>query len=113
MKNSIRAVVFIVVSLVFAGTATGADVEIFPDVVYGHKDGLAMTIDVIKPKANANGAAILYMVSGGWVSTWTPPAQTATRFQSLLDKGFTVIAVRHGSSPKYFIPEIVADVRRA
>jgi acetyl esterase/lipase len=53
------------------------------------------------------------MVSGGWVSTWTPPSQTATRFQPLLDKGFTVIAVRHGSSPKYFIPEIVADVRRA
>jgi len=93
--------------------AAGAEVEIFPDVVYGHKDGLAMTIDVIKPRTSANGAAILYMVSGGWVSTWTPPAQTATRFQALLDKGFTVIAVRHGSSPKYFIPEIVADVRRA
>lgn len=111
--SSMRAGLFIVVILLFTGTATGADVEILPDVVYGHKDGLAMTIDVIKPKANANGAAILYMVSGGWVSTWTPPAQTATRFQPLLDKGFTVIAVRHGSSPKYFIPEIVADVRRA
>lgn len=94
-------------------TATAAEVEIFGDVVYGHKDGLAMTIDVIKPKTGANGAAILYMVSGGWVSSWTPPDQTATRFQGLLAEGFTVIAVRHGSSPKYFIPEIVADVRRA
>ena len=100
-------------SVFFAEPAAAAEVEIFPDVVYGHKDGLAMTIDVIKPRIGANGAAILYMVSGGWVSTWTPPAQTATRFQALLDKGFTVIAVRHGSSPKYFIPEIVADVRRA
>jgi acetyl esterase/lipase len=53
------------------------------------------------------------MVSGGWVSAYNPPQQTATRFQDLLDKGFTVIALRHGSSPKYFIPEIVADVRRA
>ena len=90
-----------------------AQTEIVPDVVYGHKDGLAMTFDVIKPKANANGAAVIFMVSGGWVSNYNPPQQTATRFKDLLDKGFTLIAVRHGSSPKYLIPEIVSDVRRA
>jgi acetyl esterase/lipase len=105
--------ILLVEGALLAGPARAAEVEIIPDVVYGHKDGLAMTMDVIKPKTNANGAAVLYMVSGGWVSAWTPPAQTATRFQALLDKGFTVIAVRHGSSPKYFIPEIVSDVRRA
>jgi acetyl esterase/lipase len=90
-----------------------AQTEIVPDVVYGHKDGLAMTFDVIKPKANANGAAVIFMVSGGWVSNYNPPQQTATRFKDLLDKGFTLIAVRHGSSPRYLIPEIVSDVRRA
>lgn len=90
-----------------------AQVEVVPDVVYGHKDGLAMTFDVIKPKANANGAAVIFMVSGGWVSNYSPPQQAATRFNDLLDKGFTVVAVRHGSSPKYLIPEIVSDVRRA
>jgi acetyl esterase/lipase len=90
-----------------------AQVETIPDVVYGHKDGLAMTFDVIKPKANANGAAVIIMVSGGWVSPYSPPQQAATRFKDLLDKGFTLIAVRHGSSPKYLIPEIVSDVRRA
>jgi acetyl esterase/lipase len=90
-----------------------AQAEIVPDVVYGHKDGLAMTFDVIKPKANANGAAVIFMVSGGWVSNYSPPQQAATRFKDLLDKGFTLIAVRHGSSPKYLIPDIVSDVRRA
>jgi acetyl esterase/lipase len=90
-----------------------AQTEIVPDVVYGHKDGLAMTFDVIKPKASANGAAVIFMVSGGWVSNYNPPQQTATRFKDLLDKGFTLIAVRHGGSPKYLIPEIVSDVRRA
>jgi acetyl esterase/lipase len=74
---------------------------------------MALTFDVLKPKKNANGAAVIFMVSGGWVSTYAPPQQMATRFQDLLDKGFTVIPVRHGSSPKYFIPEIVSDVRRA
>ena len=88
-------------------------VETIPDVVYGHKDGLALTFDVLKPKANANGAAVIIMVSGGWVSPYSPPQQAADRFKDLLDKGFTVIPVRHGSSPKYFIPEIVSDVRRA
>jgi acetyl esterase/lipase len=93
--------------------ATPADVEIVPDVVYGHKDGLALTFDVLKPKAKANGAAVIFMVSGGWVSSYIPPRQTAVRFRELLNRGFTVIPVRHGSSPKYVIPEIVADVRRA
>lgn len=89
-------------------------IEIIPDVVYGHKDGMALTMDVIKPKANANRAAVIFMVSGGWVSNYVPPSQFAERapFKELLEKGFTVIALRHGGSPKYVIPEIVADVRR-
>ncbi|MGH9671658.1 MAG: alpha/beta hydrolase [Bryobacteraceae bacterium] len=94
-------------------TLPAAELEIVPDVVYGHKDGMALTFDVLRPKTGANGAAVLFMVSGGWISTYTPPQQMAARFTLLLDKGFTVIPVRHGSSPKYLIPEIVADVRRA
>jgi acetyl esterase/lipase len=53
------------------------------------------------------------MVSGGWVSTWAPPERTAERFQFLLDKGFTLVIVRHGSSPRYHVPDAVSDVRRA
>ncbi len=96
------------------------DVDVIPDVVYGHKDGMALTFDVFKPKKARNGAAVIFMVSGGWVSRYTPPesflnplsTSSAPRFQDLLNNGFTVIALRHGSSPKYLIPEIVADVRR-
>ena len=96
-----------------AARATAADVEILPDLVYGHKDGMALTLDVLKPRTGANGAAIVYMVSGGWVSRWTPPERLTDRLGFLLDKGFTVVAVRHGSSPRYFVPEAVSDVRRA
>jgi acetyl esterase/lipase len=88
-------------------------VTITPDVVYGHKLGLAMTCDVFTPTENANGAAVLFMVSGGWYSNWAPPEQTQHMFQPLTNKGFTVFAVRHGSSPKFSIPEAVADVRRS
>lgn len=83
------------------------------DVVYGHKDGLALTMDVYRPAGEANGAAILFMVSGGWYSVWAPPEQTRPLFQPYLDAGYTMMAVRHGSSPRYTIPEAIADVRRA
>ena len=94
-------------------TAQTLEVTIRPDLVYGHKDGMALTLDVLTPKTGANGAAILYMVSGGWVSRWSPPEELVTRFRPLLQKGFTMVLVRHGSSPKYFVPEAVTDVRRA
>ncbi len=87
-------------------------VKITPDVVYGHKDGMALTFDVLRP-VNATGAVILYMVSGGWVSRWSAPEGMAQRFDALLDRGFTVLTVRHGSSPRYKVPEAEADVRRA
>ena len=90
-----------------------AEVNITPDVVYGHKAGLAMTLDVFTPTADANGAGILFMVSGGWYSSWSPPEQLQGIFKPLTDKGFTVFAVRHGSSPQFSIPEVVADVRRS
>ncbi len=103
----------VLAAAIAAQASFAADVEIIPDVVYGHKDGMALTFDVLKPKAGANGTAVLFMVSGGWVSAYRPPQQSLPMFQTLLDKGFTVLPVRHGSSPKYLIPEIVADVRRA
>lgn len=88
-------------------------VDVTPDVVYGHKDGLAMTFDVFRPKENANGVGLLFMVSGGWVSSWTEPGQIVPLFRHLLDKGYTVFAVRHGSSPRYLVPECVSDVQLA
>src|SRR5207245_604007 len=38
------------------------------DVIYGRKFGTALTLDVIAPKESANGAAIVWAVSGGWFS---------------------------------------------
>ncbi|WP_417851805.1 alpha/beta hydrolase family protein [Thalassoglobus sp.] len=93
--------------------ADAEEVKITPDVVYGHKFGLAMTFDVFTPEKEANGAAVLFMVSGGWYSKWSPPESLQVRFRDLTDKGFTVFAVRHGSSPKFSIAEAVADVRRS
>jgi acetyl esterase/lipase len=81
------------------------------DVVYGRKPGLALTMDVFTPKEKANGAAVIWVVSGGWVSSHEAinpgfPAE-------FLKRGYTVFAVVHGSQPKYTIPEILLDMHRS
>lgn len=89
------------------------DLTITPDVVYGHKHGMALTFDVFQPVEDAKGVGVLFIVSGGWYSSWQPPEKMQGFTKPLTDKGFTVFAVRHGSSPKYALPEIVEDVRRS
>lgn len=87
-------------------------VKLTPDVIYGRKDGMALTLDVIRPP-KPNGAAILWIQSGGWYSRWIDPRLLAAFSKGYLDRGFTMIIVRHGSAPKYNIPEATEDVRRA
>ena len=64
--------------------------SIIPDVVYGHKAGMALSLDVFTPPGEPNGAGVLWMMSGGWVSSWTPPEEARATFEALLDEGFTV-----------------------
>lgn len=104
----------LIVVLMFAGVAAGSadDVTIDSDVVYGHKDGLALTFDVLQP-SEPNGAAIVWIQSGGWYSGWQPPEAFRTAGNMYLERGYTLIVLRHGSAPKYAVPDAVADVRRA
>ena len=81
------------------------------DVVYGRKFGMALTMDVFTPKANANGAAIVWVVSGGWFSSHE--AINSGFVRELLNRGYTVFAVVHGSQPRFTIPEIVQDMNRS
>jgi len=106
------------------------------DVVYGHKAGMALTFDVYRPRT-PNGAAVISVLSAGWRSGWdslqqfqeqpdgsvrmmtaaaiaaAPGVLPSHSYIGLLDKGFTVFAVRHGSSPTFGMADIVADMRRA
>jgi acetyl esterase/lipase len=84
------------------------------DVVYGHKDGLALTFDVHRPP-QPNGAGVIAIVSGGWQSSVEMSRLIVDGYLSplLSEKGFTVFAVRHGSSPRYPMSAIVADMRRS
>ena len=81
------------------------------DVVYGRKHGTALTMDVFTPRARTNGAAVIWVVSGGWVSSHE--AISPDVIAEFLRRGYTVFAVVHGSQPKFTIPEIVNDIHRA
>ena len=81
------------------------------DVVYQHKDGMAFVFDMIRP-AKQNGAAILYILSGGWVSRDAANISTSS-YKSYTDKGYTVFIISHGSQPRYNVPEIFSQVQRA
>jgi acetyl esterase/lipase len=80
------------------------------DVVYGRKDGLALTLDVFRPD-KANGAGVVLIVSAGFTSS--PESFAPAYAKEFLKRGYTVFAVFHGSQPRYTIPEIRDDVHRA
>jgi len=118
--------------------APAQDVMVTANVVYGHKFGMALTFDVFRPR-ESNGAAVIFMNSGGFESgvlrqckqvgdQWefvkkdtlmipqAPmhlPLLEQFSFEDLLAAGFTVFDVRHGSSPKFTLDEIVEDCRSA
>ncbi len=85
------------------------------DVIYGHKSGVALTMDVFTPKTGINGAAIIALVSGGWFSDQATIDSPV--FSYIIDgsvkRGYTVFAVCHGSQPRFTVPEAITDVNRA
>jgi acetyl esterase/lipase len=85
------------------------------EVIYGRKDGMALTMDVIAPKSKHNGAGVIVVVSGGWFSSHDviAPPFIETFGGELLRRGYTVFAVVHGSQPRYTILEILPDISRS
>src|SRR5687768_10206713 len=82
------------------------------NVIYGRKSGMALTMEVVRPKSNANGRGVVSVLSGGWYSSH-PDNPASARSATLLDRGYTIFAVTHGSQPKFSIPEILEDMNRA
>jgi acetyl esterase/lipase len=81
------------------------------DVVYGRKHGMALTLDVFTPTESPSGAAVIWIVSGGYFSSHE--AINPGPIREFLNRGYTVFAVVHGSQPKFTIPEAIEDVRRS
>ena len=99
---------------------TFTDYEATEDIVYGHKEGLALTMDVLTPKQDAKGIGLILVSSGSWKSGKSDIKADILRrrnkdhwAQGLLQGGYTLFVVRHGSSPRFFVPEMIKDMNRA
>jgi len=84
------------------------------DVIYGRKAGLALTMEVFAP-ARSNGLGVVWVVSSNGISSREQTLQPSfeRRVSPLLERGYSVFAVIHGSSPAFQVPDFVQDVRRA
>src|SRR5262245_39441981 len=104
----------VVMLLAVVSTAFGQDVAAHTrkeDVIYGRKFGTALTMDVFTRNAKANGAGVIFCVSGGWFSDHN--AISIGMLKEFLKRGYTVFAVVHGSQPKFNLEEILQDMHRA
>lgn len=83
------------------------------DVIYLKSGGTAFTLDVCKP-AKSNKAAVVFLVSGGWVSDHAMIKSFGGEIEkAFTDGGFTVFTVVHGAQPRFKVAEIVDEVQSA
>ncbi|MEI6178641.1 MAG: alpha/beta hydrolase, partial [Verrucomicrobiota bacterium] len=84
------------------------------EIIYGRKYGMALTMDLLKP-AIPNGASVLWVISGGFFSSHeeTLGPGFVSRVEPLLERGYTVFLVVHGSAPQFELREVNKDIHRA
>src|SRR3954470_18549400 len=98
IMNFQKVIAWLFVAFALSISAAEMPVKRTEDVIYGRKFGTALTLDVFTPE-NQNGAAVIFMVSGGWSSAHE--AININFYRAFLDRGYTVFAVVHGSQPRY------------
>jgi acetyl esterase/lipase len=83
------------------------------ELIYGRKDGMALTMFVQAPKESANGKGIIVVESGNWKSSYERALRFLTASKVYTDNGYTIFTVLPGSQPRYTIPDQIADLKRA
>jgi dienelactone hydrolase len=136
----------IIFAILLSFTLSGAiaqfsnDISIFPDLVYHHKDGMGILMDIYVPQ-NYNSKGVIFINSGGFQSPFfsnqykdkndslsnrngknfhfiprtdiEPEYAQQFSFEELLKSGYTIFDVKHSSTPKYMLDEITKDLEYA
>jgi acetyl esterase/lipase len=109
-------VLFLVATLggAAATQTSAAKVTRQSDVIYGRKFGMTLTMEVFTP-ATRNGIGVVWVVSSSGRSSRDQTLQDSfeRRIAPLLEHGYTIFAVIHGSAPIFNVQDQVNDVRRA
>jgi acetyl esterase/lipase len=116
----------LLLALCFCGAAVAQDLKwesvkyrAIEDIVYGQKDGLSLTMDALIPETKPKNIGVIFIVSASFKSGKNATLEEEEKrrrqhwAQGLLNGGYTLFLVRHGSTPRYFIPEMIPDIRRA
>lgn len=83
------------------------------EIIYGRKDGMALTMTVLTPKQHHTGKAIISVISGNWISSERSRQKFPERSQIFINNGYTVFGVMVSSQPQYTIPDEISDLKRA
>ena len=110
MRTIFAALLLLVSTFAIAQDSTNYTME---EIIYGRKDGMALTMIKMVPKEKAKGKAIVSVVSGNWVSGYKMINKASRNADIYLKRGYTVFLVIHGSQPRYAIPDAISDLRRA
>lgn len=114
MKNYIVALWLVMLLTPAFSQSTDSAIGSMEEVIYGRKDGMALTMNVLTPKAKTNNRGIILAISAGVRSSFDMALEwSASIAQPYLMKGYTVFEVCHGSAPKYNNMEVISDVHRA
>jgi acetyl esterase/lipase len=83
-------------------------------IVYMETHGVGLLVDIFTPKENANGLAIVDVVSGAWHSDAGKlrDHERAQMFNIYCSRGFTVFGIRPGSVTKFTGSEMLAHVHQ-
>jgi acetyl esterase/lipase len=110
-----RNIFLVAVCIVLIGTLH-AQSDSPKEIIYGRKDGVALTMLELTPTANAKHRAIIRIIAGSWFSSYGMAILERTidvSKQLYVDRGYTVFEVIVGSQPRFAIPEQINDAKRA
>jgi acetyl esterase/lipase len=83
------------------------------NVVYSESFGIGLLVDIFVPKENANGLAVIDVVSGAWHSDAGKlrDHERAQMFNIYCSRGYTIFGIRPGSVTKFTGDEMLDHVR--
>ncbi|HQW85397.1 MAG TPA: alpha/beta hydrolase, partial [Ferruginibacter sp.] len=103
----------IILLISYSSFAIDSAYSIKKEIIYGRKDGMALTMLMLKPIAKSNGKAIISVLNGNWISSPRMMDAFLTKSNIYLDAGYTLFGVMLSSQPQYTIPDEIKDLKRA
>lgn len=98
--------------VVSSGSLGAANYKQQTNIVFREVHGVGLVLDVFTPTKNANGRAIVQVVSGAWYSDRGKlnDLKKALTFDIFCQRGYTVFGIRPGSRTKFTAAEMATHI---